>query len=382
MPAATVHTTKRIDVPFMVVFRDPSRREKSGRAKRVVKWFVDRAQADEHAKDLNERIHTDGTVGVAFDAVVRADAIAARRVLDLAGHALTLTELARAYAAHFTPSRAARLPIAEAIEDFLEHKRSGENRTARAVDNLSTRIYRWSEAAKLAWVGDITREKIEPLRSRPDVSPQTKKNDMNAVSSFCSWLTDQRLIEHHPLRGLSRPTVPRRSPPILTVDECAALLREAWAESPEAMAGMAVLIFTGARPSELAETRLFYGRSPAARIEGGKLRGRANRLVPLSATAVAWLKAAGSPPQVKELYREQRERVAKAAGVAWKGDICRHTFISNRLVLLKDAAAVAREAGTSETIIFRHYHRLVTPAQAKAWAGLRPKNRDGQMHKG
>ena len=108
MPAATVHTTKRLDVPFMVVFRDPSRREKSGRAKRVVKWFADRTQADEHAKDLNERIHTDGTVGVAFDAVVRADAIAARRVLDLAGHALTLTELARAYAAHFTPSRAAR----------------------------------------------------------------------------------------------------------------------------------------------------------------------------------------------------------------------------------------------------------------------------------
>ena len=357
----------------MVSYSDPLRREKSGRAKRIIKWFADQDAAKIYAREINLRLAASGTEGVAFNAALRADAVGARQILDVAGHDLTLTELARAYTARVAPSRAARLPIAQAIEDFLEHKRRAENRTPRAVDNLSTRIYRWVEAAAIALVGDITREQIEPLRSRSGVSPQTRKNDMNAVSSFCSWLTDQRLLEHHPLRGLSRPTVPRRSPPILTVDECARLLAEAWKESPQAMAALAVLIFTGARPSELAETRLFYGRSPAARIEGGKLRGRANRLVPLSATAVAWLKAAGSPAQVKELYREQRERIAAAAEVTWHGDICRHTYISYRLEISKDTAAVAREAGTSETVIFRHYHRLVTPAQAKAWAGLRPK---------
>lgn len=36
---------------------------------------------------------------------------------------------------------------------------------------------------------------------------------------------------------------------------------------------LAVMLLVGARPSELDETRLHYGLHPAARIEGGKLRG-------------------------------------------------------------------------------------------------------------
>jgi hypothetical protein len=34
---------------------------------------------------------------------------------------------------------------------------------------------------------------------------------------------------------------------------------------------------------------------------------------------------------------------------------------------------VAREAGTSEGIIYRHYHGLKTPAEARGWQDLRPE---------
>ncbi len=139
----------------MVVYSNPLRREKSGRAKRIIKWFADQDAAKTYAREINSKLATSGTEGVAFDAALRADAVGARQILDVAGHDLTLTELARAYAARVAPSRAARLPIAQAIEDFLDHKRQAENRTHRAVDNLSTRIYRWAESAALSWVGDI-----------------------------------------------------------------------------------------------------------------------------------------------------------------------------------------------------------------------------------
>jgi len=107
-----------------------------------------------------------------------------------------------------------------------------------------------------------------------------------------------------------------------------------------------------------------------ARIEGGKLRGRANRPVPLLPVAVAWLRAAGSPDHVRPLTRVAREKLCELASVTWKHDICRHTFISHHLEMLKNNGEVAREAGTSEDIILRRWLALrpsknATPAKAE-----------------
>ena len=117
------------------------------------------------------------------------------------------------------------------------------------------------------------------------------------------------------------------------------------------------------------------------RIEGGKRRGRANRLVPLAPAAVAWLRVAGSPSQVREMNSRARNRICAAASVRWKTDVCRHTFISHRLQQLRDDARVAREAGTSEGVIFRHYHRLVTAGEARAFFALRPARGDAKMQR-
>jgi hypothetical protein len=87
----------------------------------------------------------------------------------------------------------------------------------------------------------------------------------------------------------------------------------------------------------------------------------------------AFLAAAGDPAQVPPLSRHERERIGSAAGITWKPDICRHTYISYRLQLAQNDALVAREAGTSEGIIYRHYHGLKTPAEARGWQDLRPE---------
>lgn len=219
---------------------------------------------------------------------------------------------------------------------------------------------------------------------------QTKRNDLNAVSSFCSWLLEQGKIDHHPLKGLRRPKVIRARPEIFTPEECGRLLSAVVVYSKGKWLGtIAVLLFTGARPSELEDTRLFYGRHPVARLEGGKLRGRANRIVPLLPVAGAWLRAARllrscAPPatirpresivvdRVRPLTRVAREKLCELASITWKHDICRHTFISHRLEMLKKDGAVAREAGTSEDVIFRHYHRLPVAGALRPVAGLAP----------
>lgn len=354
--------------PFLVVYRDPLRREKSGRARRVQRWFSDGAAARRHLAELNGRLLAEGFGGLVFDAKLRADALAARERLDAAGHmAVSLTQLAERFTAQVTGVAATVAPIAPQVAAFLRDKEHADGCSVETVKNLRTRLALWLDLAAITAVGDVSRASVECLRTRA-VGPQTRRNDLNAVSSFCSWLLDRGLLDHHPLKGLRRPRVVGGSKPTFSAEECARVL----AAAPPRRATLAVMLFAGVRPSELAETRLLYGRHPLVRVEGGKLRGRANRALPMSAALRAWLRAEGNPAQVPPLTRHERERIGRAAGIRWVPDVCRHTCISFRLQLERNDALVARESGTSEGVIYRHYHGLRTPAEARAWAKLRP----------
>lgn len=381
-PAAKLYETKHPDTPFLVVFRDPTRVEKSGRAKRVQKWFADRSRAEKYQAELNEKLLTEGAAGATFDADKRADAVAARRCLDRHGHMeVALLQLAQRFVAQACNQKAASLRIGEELNAFLLEKEHIDGASEETLKNLKTRLKLWFELAPITTVGDIDRQSVECLRTRMTtrgsgtphpVSKQTRRNDLNAVSAFCTWLVScsPPKIEHHPLKGVRRPRVEHGKKETLTVEQCAAGLRAAAAINR--LDTLAVMILAGARPSELGETRLIYGRHPLVRIEGGKLKGRANRVVPMNTALRAFLIAAGSPAQVQPLTRHERETVGTAAGFAWKPDICRHTYISNRLQLAQNDALVAREAGTSESVIYRHYHGLKAPTEARKWAALRP----------
>ena len=77
-------------------------------------------------------------------------------------------------------------------------------------------------------------------------------------------------------------------------------------------------------------------------------------------------------PVTQSEYYKQLAVASKAACVAWKANALRHSFISYRVALTKDIAAVALEAGNSPTMIFRHYRELVTGEEAADWFGIVP----------
>ncbi len=54
----------------------------------------------------------------------------------------------------------------------------------------------------------------------------------------------------------------------------------------------------------------------------------------------------------------------------------RDSFITYRITVVQSADQVALEAGNSASIIFKHYRELTTPAVAKKWFAILPK--DGQ----
>ncbi len=60
----------------------------------------------------------------------------------------------------------------------------------------------------------------------------------------------------------------------------------------------------------------------------------------------------------------------------------RHSFITYRMAVLKNAAQVALEAGNSPRMIFEHYRELATEAEANAWFAVRPDKPRGGVFEG
>ena len=71
-------------------------------------------------------------------------------------------------------------------------------------------------------------------------------------------------------------------------------------------------------------------------------------------------------------YFEGQRQAASKAGICWKANALRHSFISYRVALTKDIAAVALEAGNSARMIFAHYRELGTESEAAEWFGIVP----------
>jgi hypothetical protein len=99
--------------------------------------------------------------------------------------------------------------------------------------------------------------------------------------------------------------------------------------------------------------------------------------VPILPNLAAWL--AGYAGQKGRVYKgnrhdllDARAATVKAAGVPWKPNALRHSFVSYRLAAIQNAAQVALEAGNSPAVIFKHYRELVKPEAAKTYFAIAP----------
>ena len=120
---AKLYFTTRTDMPFRVVYTDPLQREKSGRAKRIDKSFADEIAATAYQAELNKQLVTEGTAGVQFTSALRADALAAREHLDVAGHSTcTLHQLAQRYTTQMAGTATRAFALDDQVKLFLEDK--------------------------------------------------------------------------------------------------------------------------------------------------------------------------------------------------------------------------------------------------------------------
>ena len=143
---------------------------------------------------------------------------------------------------------------------------------------------------------------------------------------------------------------------------------------------LAVQAFAGVRTAELM--RLAWHdlerRGGHIEITARQAKTASRRLIPISENLASWLRIAPRNGTERlwirssNRYFEGQKRAASRAGMTWKANALRHSFISYRVALTRDISAVALEAGNSPRMIFAHYRELCTEAEALEWFSILP----------
>ena len=121
-------------------------------------------------------------------------------------------------------------------------------------------------------------------------------------------------------------------------------------------------------------------------IKARKAKTASRRLIPilpaLTAWLVTWRNAKGQVlTKIRDefaLAKQFKRAVDRITGedklplVKIVHNGLRHSFITYRMALEKNAASVALEAGNSPKMIFEHYRELATPTTAKNWFAVMP----------
>jgi len=305
---------------------------------------------------------------------------AARRKLP---GAVTLLEAVEDYSRRH-PANAPVRTVAEVVAELLTD-RTRRGRSGGHLRDIPQRLDPFAEAfpRSIASVSvqDVRGylERLKGVGGQP-ISPRSRENARRLIANLFNFARRQRYVsrEHaEEISEIERERTKASKIEIFEPWEAAALLAAADdADRPL----MAIAAFCGLRTSELQRLTWESIRIPQRSIilEAAETKTGSRRVVPIPDNLAAWL--APHSNATGQLSRHTSDsalswsfgKAALRAGVQWKRNAMRHSFISYRLAITTDVPKVAYEAGNSPRVISTNYLQAVTPEQGRAWFDIRP----------
>jgi len=268
--------------------------------------------------------------------------------------------------------QAASVPVLEAVEALRAFKagRVGDTRHADIKNRLARFVAHFVGRA----IATISPEEInEFLATIPH--PATRNEYRKEIVMLWHFSRSKKWVRE----GLDRNLVQRMKEPekariILTVEQSVQLMEAS--VDDDVLALYALILFGGCRREEVEKMDWKHVdlRAGHINITAEISKVSTERFAPIPDNLRAWLYplAKKSGPIVSRiLIRPLRETWKRAGIYPWPQDAHRHSFISYRRQLVGDAQT-ALEAGTSETIIKRHYKRPVTKNAATRYFAIVP----------
>jgi integrase len=296
----------------------------------------------------------------------------ARRVLN----GVPLIEAARFYEKHNLRG-IKRENVALAVDEIIAAKTTKGVSEVYLAD-LRYRLGAFREAFHCD-VNAIAPDDVAAFFDNLRLSPRSHNNFLRTLRTFFvfaqrhGWLSKELDL----LARVEKRSEKRTPVEIFTPSQLAAILGSA---SPEVAPCIALAAFAGLRSAEIL--RLDWDdieRRPGfIEVAAHKAKTATRRIVPISDNLAKWLAIAPRVdvrvwPHSKDRFFKAMIRAARNAGIVWKQNALRHSFISYRLAETQNINSVALEAGNSPQMIFRHYRELATPGQARTWFVIAPE---------
>lgn len=290
---------------------------------------------------------------------------------SLVGDSKLIVEAARTF------SRSQKIiskPVDEIVDELLLHKRQN-GRSAVYMQDLKLRLAKFSKAFKCP-IASITTAQIEDYLSSLGVGGRTRNNVRRILGTLFEFAKKRDCLpkDHRGIKDVDRATEVHDDIQIFTPEELSKLLNVA---RPELIPFLALGAFAGIRHAEIK--RLEWPDIDFAQgciqVRASHSKTKIRRLIPMSNALREWLR-----PHVRESgpvvpfanMSKQLLWLAEKAGVIWRHNALRHSFISYRVAETQDIPKVAYEAGNSPRIIERNYLKRVMPAVAQSWFNVRP----------
>ena len=307
--------------------------------------------------------------GIELDHAV-AQFVQARAILK---DAATLTEAAE-YLVENRPSVTFSKTVRFVVDQLVKAKKA-DGVSQLYLRDLRTRLDRVASHFQCP-IAAMRTPDIEAFLRGLKVGRRYRHNFLTTLGTLFNFAKAQGYLnDEHP--GVSKVAKQRKDPTIigiLTPQEFAKVLGAA---NEELVPALVLGGFGGLRSAECQRMDWSLVKLQERHIEvpGTISKTRTRRIVPISDNMAVWLavcQQTKGPMVPYQNLAQQFAKTAKRAGITWKRNGLRHSFISYRVALTKNVPQTSMEAGNSVSIIMQHYFRAVTKDQARAWFDILP----------
>lgn len=266
------------------------------------------------------------------------------------------------------------ISLSDAIEEFLTKRRDSQV-AEKTIANYSFSLKRLRETSTADRVSQVTLQEVEEvLKGFQTIS--SKRSIRTDVNAFFNWARNRRYVLENPCDRLDRLPKNDNRIRILRLEHSVNLLRAAIDfQEAKMVPSLAILLFAGLRPSEVAGLTPADFRESGIRVTEGKMARETNRVVPVPSVLQEWLALypyVGRP----EGYAYGMKRLKELSGtkVQWCQNILRHTSISFQWGRDKDMGLVEKHNGTSKSMMNRHYLEVIEdPKEIETFWNLTPE---------
>jgi integrase len=262
--------------------------------------------------------------------------------------------------------------VADVVAELLALKKS-RGASVRYLQDLRLRLDKFAEKFPCN-IGSVTTADVQTWLDGLKLSSQSYANNRRVAHLLFEFAVARGYAMDNPAAKVERPKIRNGEVEIFTPGETRRLLAAA---TEDFLPCLALGMFAGLRSAEIErlEWKDIDLKQAHVVVSASNAKTASRRIVPVAENLAVWLVPyAGRTGKVWQggwLYKAQQD-TAKAAGLDWKANGCRHSCASYMFALTNDAGRIAGFLGNSAAVIHRHYRQLATPADAQKFFSIQP----------